>query len=1001
MSEILEKTALNSIIVKGARQHNLKNVDLEIPKNKFVVFTGVSGSGKSSLAMDTIYAEGQRRYVESLSAYARQFLGVMDKPDVDKIEGLSPAIAIDQKTTSKNPRSTVGTVTEIYDFLRLLYARIGHPHCSNCGREIERQSTDQIVDRIFELAATEKEFKTQKGVRALILAPVVKDRKGEYSSLFDNLKKQAILRARVDGELRDLKEHFELIKTNKHSIDAVVSRLVLTNHATQKSNVFQSVETALRLGNGNIILTILRDKDFDFPENPKDFDDHLFSENFACPVCNISLPELEPRSFSFNSPHGACVTCDGLGTQLEVDDALVFNSKFSIAEGGILPWARLFEHYTWTAKVIETVAKEFDFSLNEPIETLSKEALNIIKFGAPAGRKFRVKYKRQDGSENIFNAGFEGVIPNLIRRHKETNSDYIRTEIEKFMVREPCPSCNGSRLKKEAMSVVVSQKNIWQVTELSILDLQDWTSALLGVISAREKTIADAIIKEIKYRIKFLLDVGLSYLTLSRASAHLSGGEAQRIRLASQIGSGLSGVLYVLDEPSIGLHQRDQGKLIKTLHHLRELGNTVLVVEHDAETMLKSDYIFDFGPGAGDHGGKVVAKGTPEQIMANANSVTGLYLVGKKTVGEDYKKIAKALDIEYSYDDLRGNSKKNPQGKYIEVQGADGRNLKNISVKFPLGKFVCVTGVSGSGKSTLVMDTFYRALRQEFGLKNEEKPEPFTKIDGLEHITNMIAIDQAPIGRTPKSNPATYTKTFDHIRELFAKTEEARIRGYKEGRFSFNVKGGRCENCGGEGQIKIEMQFMPDVYVNCEVCQGKRYNREALEIHYKGKNISDILDMTVEEALSFFENIPQIKRKLQTIHDVGLGYIKLGQPAPQLSGGEAQRVKLALELSKRAGGSTLYILDEPTTGLHFSDLERLITIIKRLTARGNTVLVIEHNLDVIANADWIIDLGPEGGDSGGKILFEGNLTDLLKFRGTSHTAEALKTKSFSLSLKSL
>jgi len=992
-------SALDHIIIKGARQHNLKNIDLEIPKNKFVVFTGVSGSGKSSLAMDTIYAEGQRRYVESLSAYARQFLGVMDKPDVDKIEGLSPSIAIDQKTTSKNPRSTVGTITEVYDFLRLLYARVGHPHCPNCGREISRQSSDQISTRILELVSLEKDFKSERGVRFMILSPVVNDRKGEYSSLFDNLKRQGILRARIDGAVRDLKTEIALIKTNKHSVDAVVARLIvnakkLKNVEDKKnveSSVFQSVETALKLANGNIILSIVRDKDFDFTENPQDFEDHLFSENFACPVCNISLPDMEPRSFSFNSPHGACPNCDGLGTMLEVDTNIVLNPRLTISEGGVLPWSRLFEHYTWTSKVIESVAKKYGFSCDVPIGELSKEAKKIILYGAPKGEKTKVTYTNREGESNIFNANFEGVVPNLIRRHKETNSDYIRTEIEKFMVREDCDVCHGSRLKKEALSVVIDEKSVYDITELSIDNCKKWCIDLTDKFSPKERIISDTIMREILYRLDFLIDVGLSYLTLSRSSGHLSGGEAQRIRLASQIGSGLSGVLYVLDEPSIGLHQRDQSKLIRTLKHLRDLGNTVLVVEHDTDTMLESDYIFDFGPGAGEHGGRVVAHGTPAQIMADKNSVTGQYLSGKKVVGADYKKLKQEELLDASSLMIMPNSKKQSvEGKFLTVRGASGRNLKGIDLNIPLGKFICITGVSGSGKSTLIMDTLLRALRQEFGLKNEEKPEPYTLIEGMEFISDMISIDQSPIGRTPKSNPATYTKTFDHIRQLFAQTEEARIRGYKEGRFSFNVKGGRCEACGGEGQIKIEMQFMPDVYVNCDVCQGKRYNREALEIVYKGKNISEVLAMTVDEALLFFEKIPPIYRKLATISEVGLGYIKLGQPAPTLSGGEAQRVKLALELSKRSVGHTLYILDEPTTGLHFSDLERLINIFKRLTEKGNTVLVIEHNLDIVNNCDWVTDLGPDGGEKGGQIIFEGTLNDL-KANKESYTAEALRS----------
>jgi len=981
----MEKSSLDYIVVKGARQHNLKNIDLEIPKNKMVVFTGVSGSGKSSLAMDTIYAEGQRRYVESLSAYARQFLGVMDKPDVDKIEGLSPAIAIDQKTTSKNPRSTVGTTTEIYDYLRLLYARVGHPHCPQCGREIERQSSEEITNNIFELIRKEKDFKTERGVRFLIFAPIVKDRKGEYSSLFENLKKQGITRARIDGEIRDLKEQFDLIKTNKHTIDGLISRYIV-NHKKLKedfgsirTSIFESVETSLRLGAGNVLVTIVLDKSFDFNGSPEDYGDYLFSENFACPFCNISLPDLEPRSFSFNSPHGACPNCDGLGTIREIDESLVINPRLSIDEGGVIPWARMFEHISWTQNVVKAVAKKYGISLSVPIGELPERSKKIILYGIPH-EHFRTTYITHDGREHTYDARFEGVIPNLVRRYKETESEYIRKEIERYMILENCPVCHGSRMKKEALSVVIDNKNIWEVTDMSVAAAQMWFCELPSVLTEREKKIAGVIIKEINYRLKFLIDVGLSYLTLSRSSAHLSGGEAQRIRLASQIGSGLSGVLYVLDEPSIGLHQKDQAKLIRTLHYLRDLGNTVVVVEHDAETILQSDYIFDFGPGAGEHGGKIVAEGPPSDIKNNKNSLTGRYLSGELVVGKNGKLLSGEADDKV---------KKAIDGRKLELLGARGRNLKNINVEIPLGKTVCVTGVSGSGKSTLIMDTLYTALRQEFGLKIDEKPEEFLGIKGVENITNVVAIDQSPIGRTPKSNPATYTKTFDHVRELFSKTEEARIRGYKPGRFSFNVKGGRCEACGGEGQIRIEMQFMPDVYVNCEVCGGKRYNREALEIRYKGKNISDVLDMAVEEALKFFENIPQIRRKLQTLYDVGLGYIRLGQPAPTLSGGEAQRVKLATELSKRSTGSTFYILDEPTTGLHFADLENLIGIFKRFTARGNTVVVIEHNLDVVANSDWVIDLGPEGGDDGGQLIFSGSREDLLRHK-TSYTAEALR-----------
>ena len=978
----------DKIIVKGARQHNLKNIDLEIPKNKFVVFTGVSGSGKSSLAMDTIYAEGQRRYVESLSAYARQFLGVMDKPDVDSIEGLSPAIAIDQKTASHNPRSTVGTVTELYDFLRLLYARVGHQKCPNCGREISRQSIDQLVESIFALVAQERDYVSERGVRLFILAQVVRDRKGEFGDLFDNLKKQGYVRARIDGEVRDLKDKGVLIKTNKHSVEAVVSRHIISRKRLGgadgkaiKSAVFQSVESAARLGNGAVMLSIIKDNSLDFPASPKLMEDHLFSERYACPVCNLSFSELEPRSFSFNSPHGACPACTGLGTELNVNVDLVLNDQLSIVEGGVLPWSSIFETMGWMSKVLESVAKDYGFSLTIPIKKLSKRDVEVILYGCGDEKRFRV---------GQYFARYEGVVPNLIRRHKETKSDYVRSEIEKYMVKEPCKLCVGTRLKKELLSVVIDDKNIWEVSSMSIDLALDWVGKIFASkLSQNEQLIAKPIIKEIVQRLQFLLDVGLSYLTIGRSATELSGGEAQRIRLASQIGSGLSGVLYVLDEPSIGLHQRDQGKLIATLKRLRDLGNTVLVVEHDAETMLKSDYIFDFGPGAGEHGGLVVAKGTPLEIMHNPKSITGDYLSGAKSVGGGVSKLLSDSRLDTDIRSKRSLDFMAIQDKFVVLKGASGRNLKCITAKIPVGKITCVTGVSGSGKSTLVMDTLLRALRQNLGLKNEERPEPYKSIDGAEFVDKVVAIDQSPIGRTPKSNPATYTKTFDHIRDLFAQTQEARVRGYGPGRFSFNVKGGRCEACGGEGQLKIEMQFMPDVYINCDVCNGKRYNAEALEISYKAKTISEVLDMTVEEALGFFQHLPAIARKLETLHDVGLGYIKLGQPAPTLSGGEAQRVKLSAELAKKSYGSTLYILDEPTTGLHFADLERLIAIFKRLSARGATVLVIEHNVDVIKNADWVLDLGPEGGNAGGQVIYNGPLTEFFRASG-SYTAQALQ-----------
>lgn len=981
----------NTITVKGAREHNLKDIDITIPKNKFVVFTGVSGSGKSSLAMDTIYAEGQRRYVESLSAYARQFLGVMDKPDVDSIEGLSPAIAIDQKTTSRNPRSTVGTVTEVYDFLRLLFARIGNPHCPNCGTKIERQSAQQITDGIYEKLTSDVNFKTPRGVRYLILSPVVRDRKGEYSSLFTNLKKQGILRARVDGRLFNISDNLELIKTNKHTIEAVLSRNIISNKKLKEkdeqvqflSDLYQTVETALKLSNGYVVLAVVKDKDFEFTDDPKEFEDHLYSENFACPSCGTSLPDLEPRMFSFNSPHGACTECDGLGTKLNIDETMIMNPKLSVKEGGIFPWSGVFDGgNTWTRRLIEAVSEYYDFSLSVPLEEMKRGHLDILLYGPKEEKRYRVSYTK-DGNENKYFARFEGLVPNLIRRHKETKSDFMRREIEKYMVKDPCPKCYGTRLNGNALSVVIDDKNINEVASLPLDKLEAWFHNMESNLNERDTQIAKPILKEIGYRINFLVEVGLTYLTLTRSASELSGGEAQRIRLASQIGSGLSGVLYVLDEPSIGLHQRDQGRLIKTLKQLRDLGNTVLVVEHDTDTMLSSDYIFDFGPGAGVHGGELIAEGTPEQLMKDNNSITGKYLSGKKKVGKGLRKHLENFEDEFE------NEKTVYSGEKFVLKGASGRNLKNINLEVPLGKFVCVTGVSGSGKSSLVMDTAHTALRQYFGMKIEERPAPFKDMYGMENVDKVIAIDQAPIGRTPKSNPATYTKIFDGIRDLFSKTEASRIRGYKAGRFSFNVKGGRCEACEGEGQIKIEMQFMPDVYVNCDVCEGKRYNRETLEVTYKGKNISDVLDMTVEDALKFFDNVPAIRRKLQTVYDVGLGYITLGQPAPTLSGGEAQRVKLATELSKKTRGKTFYILDEPTTGLHFADLERLIAIIRRLVARGNTVLVIEHNMDVIANCDHVIDLGPEGGEEGGELVFSGDLDELLEHK-QSYTAQALR-----------
>lgn len=964
---------MDKLIIKGAREHNLKNVSVEIPKNKLVVFTGISGSGKSSLAFDTIYAEGQRRYVESLASYARQFLGVMDKPDVDSIEGLSPAISIDQKSTSHNPRSTVGTVTEIYDYLRLLFARVGHPHCPICGREIAHQSKEQITDEIQKLASSTK----GPGTRILILAPVVKDRKGEFKDLFRDLVKKGYTYSRVDRQVKDNDEDFVLIKTNKHSIEAVIDRLVLP---ADKSRLSQSVEQALKLGEGNLIVSEILDKSFDIPIYPKEFKDHLFSEKFACPIDNISLSEIEPRTFSFNSPWGACETCSGLGTLRKVDPDLVFNKNLTIAEGAILPWARLVQSDSWSWRVLETVCRENAIDINKSVAELSEDQRKLILYG-DKDQIYRVKGPNRFGKIVTWETAYEGVIPQLERKYGETESDFVRRESEKFMRLDICESCRGARLKPEALSVTIQKNSIAQIADLSITNLSSWLKDLSGEdgkLSEREKVIAKPIFKELTARVQFLVDVGLDYLTISRTANTLAGGEAQRIRLASQIGSGLSGVLYVLDEPSIGLHQRDNLRLINTLKRLRDLQNTVIVVEHDREMMMDSDEILDFGPAAGEHGGKIIAQGTPAQIIKNPNSITGKYLSGKKKVEVSNFQVNDGL-IKPNREMLTDNE--------LTIIGAREHNLKNVDVTFPLGKFICITGVSGSGKSTLIHDILYNALATEI-FRSRQKAGDHDLIRGAENLDKVILIDQSPIGRTPRSNPATYTGAFTHIRELFAQTTDARIRGYKPGRFSFNVKGGRCEACEGEGQVKIEMQFLPDVYVDCEVCNGKRYNEEALEIHYKNKNISEVLDMTVEESLSFFENIPQIKTKLETIFDVGLGYIHLGQPAPTLSGGEAQRVKLATELSKRATGRTMYILDEPTTGLHFADIERLLLILKRLVGQGNTVVIIEHNLDVIKNTDWIIDLGPEGGDGGGQIIATGTPEEVSKIKA-SYTGKFL------------
>jgi excinuclease ABC subunit A len=956
---------MDKIIVKGAREHNLKNIDLEIPKNKLVVFTGLSGSGKSSLAFDTIYAEGQRRYVESLSSYARQFLGVMKKPDVDLIEGLSPAISIDQKSTSHNPRSTVGTVTEIYDYMRLLFARIGHPHCPKCGKEITHQTPEQIVDAIF---ALENEA-TSKRVKLLILAPIVKDRKGEYKELFVDLKKRGYRKARIDRQIFKLDENFTLIKTNKHTIEVVIDEIVLTKD-TDRLRVSEDVEKGLKLGNGELIISIIKDSGFSIPQKPKKMDDELFSEKFACPDCGISMSEIEPRIFSFNTPHGACASCNGLGTLLTVDRDLVFNNNLSIAEGGILPYANLFENETWFSRTLIKFCEENDIPLRERLSLVSKDKKDLLLKGT--GEKlYEVVGQNRWGRETEIHEPFRGMLWDLREKYQSTDSMFLKARIEKFMRYETCTQCNGARLKNESLSITIEGKSIASVCDLPIATTLEFIKNLSATLTSRELEISKLILKEIKERLLFLFDVGLDYLTLSRGAQSLAGGEAQRIRLASQIGSGLTGVLYVLDEPSIGLHQKDNKKLIETLKKLRDLGNTVLVVEHDQETMEQSDYIVDFGPGAGQGGGNIIAKGTINEIKMNKNSITGAYLSGVKKIKS-----------------IRGNVESPNNAKMLSILGAKEHNLKNVDVDFPLNKLVVVTGVSGSGKSTLINDILYHALMQMQNPFHREKPGKFEHINGYQNIKRVYMIDQSPIGRTPRSNPATYTGAFTYIRDIFAKTKDAKLRGYGPGRFSFNVKGGRCEACEGEGQIKIEMQFLPDVYITCEVCNGKQYNKEALGVFLNGKNISDVLAMSVKEALEFFSFVPVLSHKLQTLNDVGLSYIKLGQPAPTLSGGEAQRVKLSDELSKK-GQNCLYLLDEPTTGLHFADLEKLLIVLRNLVNRGNTVIVIEHNLDVIKNADYIIDLGPDGGEKGGEIIATGTPEEIAN-NSRSYTGQFLK-----------
>jgi excinuclease ABC subunit A len=1040
----------DKIVIRGAREHNLKNIDVTIPRDKLVVITGLSGSGKSSLAFDTIFAEGQRRYIESLSAYARQFLDKMEKPDVDHIDGLSPAISIDQKGATHNPRSTVGTVTEIHDYLRLLYARIGHQHCPQCGREVSQQTIQQIVDAILTLP---------EGTRIMLLAPLIQGRKGEYKNVFDEMRRSGYIRMRVDGNIVDLSDEIELDKQKKHTLEVVVDRLSIRKERRQREErpspfplsqrpqlkavaerpalydvntdrhagengatpeaepepdvlpqaqddvdpafrqrLTDSLETTLKLGNGVVLVKVV------------DGEEILFSEKAACVYCGISLPEIAPRTFSFNSPHGACPTCTGLGTQQEIDAELVVtHPELSLSQGAIAPWSKVVNGSQWHASILAALAKRYNFSLDTPWRELTEEQQHVVLYGSE--EPLTIRYTPQHGHTRSYTIHFEGVIPNLDRRYKQTDSDMIREEIEGYMSARICPDCHGARYKPEALAVTVGGRNIFQVSRLSIVLAQrffqeleaetlsmtshlpvsgngnghnahgepeapdplakiDPNGPLVQVtLTERERFIARQVLKEIRARLQFLVDVGLDYLTLDRAAASLSGGEAQRIRLATQIGSGLMGVLYILDEPSIGLHQRDNGRLIKTLLRMRDLGNTLLVVEHDEDTMRAADHIIDIGPGAGEHGGRVVAEGNYQQIVANTNSLTGDYLSRRKHIPIPEQRRA-------------GN------GNSLLIKGARENNLKNIDVEIPLGKFIVVTGVSGSGKSTLVTDVLYRKLAHTFS-RAHEKPGLHDSIEGMEHLDKVIDIDQSPIGRTPRSNPATYTNAFTGIRELFAQVPEARIRGYLPGRFSFNVKGGRCEACKGEGIVKIEMNFLPDVYVPCEVCKGKRYNREALEIHYKGKSIADVLDMTVEEARDFFANVPSIYNKMKTLYDVGLGYMKLGQPATTLSGGEAQRVKLATELSRRATGRTMYILDEPTTGLHFADVDRLLQVLQRLVDAGNTIVVIEHNLEVIKSADWLIDLGPEGGDAGGYVIAVGT-PEMVAENEQSYTGHFLK-----------
>lgn len=1012
------------IEIKGAKTHNLKNIDLKIPKNKLVVFTGLSGSGKSSLAFDTIYAEGQRKYVESLSAYARQFLGLMDKPDVEMITGLSPAISIDQKSSGHNPRSTVGTITEIYDYLRLLFARCGHPRSPYTGHKLERQTVQQIVDTILDI---HKQADNPDNIKIIILAPVVKNRKGTYEELFTRFLSQGYVRARVDGHIYSLEEEIKLDKFVKHTIEIVIDRLIIKPESDQDKEfvkrITDSIELALSLGEQELVVSIAPQFEMDanlmtklnakknqsIVSNDENWYDIFFSEKYVDIETGESFPEIEPHTFSFNSPHGACPKCNGLGFIKEIDINKLYNPNLSITEGGIYPWSKLADDPdSWSMKQIWAVAEIEKFDPRKPIGELNSDQLKILIYGSD-NKKYTFKYvRKQDGIEGMYSRPFEGVIPNLQRRYSETDSDYIRLEIERYMVEKDCTECKGLRLNKRALAVTIAGANIADITELSIKDACNWIQNIktqntssdlnnkstlqshLGLspidkqedkLSIIELEIGKQIFKEIENRLNFLLAVGLEYLTLNRMARTLSGGESQRIRLASQIGTGLTGVLYVLDEPSIGLHQRDNARLLETLINLKTIGNTVIVVEHDEDTIQNADYIVDIGPGAGEHGGNIVAIGNAEEISNNPESLTGLYISGKKKIdkAEIKKEVAKLI---------KQQEPNKPKGYILNLKGAKQNNLKNVSLSVPLGKFVCITGVSGSGKSSLINETLYPVLANKLNRAKLQTGE-FERIDGIEQLDKVVNIDQSPIGRTPRSNPATYTGVFNLIRDIYANTNEAKVRGYKPGRFSFNVKGGRCEACRGDGLIKIEMQFLPDVYVTCDVCNGRRYNREALQIDYKGKNIAEVLNMTVEESVIFFENIPSIYNKLKTLNDVGLSYIRLGQSATTLSGGEAQRVKLATELSKRSTGRTIYILDEPTTGLHFEDVRKLLIVLHSLVEYGNTVLVIEHNLDVIKTADWVVDLGPEGGEAGGNIIAEGTPDEIANIPG-SYTGQWLK-----------